>query len=108
MRIAALSWQRDGDEPVGLRGKCEDLSRSYRIRVADCVNLTDCTKPQEHFIESLALHLFGEYLTHRGADSSCWVFAGSIIRLAMRMGYHRDPSRLPSLTPFQVSNIFMA
>ena len=107
MRIAALSWQRDGDEPLEFHGKSEDLSRSYRTRVADCILLADYTKPHEYLIETLVIHLYGEYASHREADSSTWVLLGTIIRLAMRMGYHRDPDRLPSLRPFQIRSIVL-
>lgn len=102
LRIAVQSWQRDGDEPLIFRGKCGDLNRSYRTRTADCIILADYTRPQEYLIETLVLHLYGEYASHRDADSSSWVLLGTIIRLAMRLGYHRDPDRIPSLTPFQV------
>ncbi|EED20036.1 conserved hypothetical protein [Talaromyces stipitatus ATCC 10500] len=101
MRIAAISWQRDGDEPLEFRGKAQDLSSSYRTRVTDCILLADYTKPQDFLIETLALHLYGEYASHRDADSSTWALLGFIIRLAMRMGYIQDPDRLASLSPFQ-------
>lgn len=105
MRVVTLSWERDGDEPLEYHGKARDLGRSYRTRVADCILLADYTKPHEFLIEALLFHLYGEYVSHRDADSSTWVLLGTIIRLAMRMGYHRDPARLPSLTPFQVRGL---
>ncbi|KAE8556731.1 fat storage-inducing transmembrane protein 2 [Talaromyces marneffei ATCC 18224] len=101
MRIAALTWHRDGDEPLEFEGKSQDLSSSYRTRVADCILLADYTKSHEFLIETLVLHLFGEYSSVRDSNSSAWVLLATIIRLAMRMGYHRDPDRLPSLSPFQ-------
>lgn len=105
MRIAALTWQRDGDEPVEFEGKCQDLGQSYRTRLADCLILADYTQPHEHLIEALLLHLYAEYAARRDSNSSVWVLIGMIIRLAMRMGYHREPGLLPNLSLFQV-NLF--
>jgi hypothetical protein len=104
MRIAVLSWQRNGDEPLEFRGKCQDMGRFYRARVADCIILADYTKPHEYLIETLSLHLYGEYASLRDANSSSWVLLGTIIRLAMKMGYHRHPDRILSLSVFQASS----
>lgn len=104
MRIVLLSWLRDGDEPPEFKGKCHELALSYRTRVADCLIHADYTLPHEYLIETLVLHLYGEYAASRDANSSVWVLIGMISRLAMRMGYHRDPQHLPSVRPFQVSH----
>lgn len=50
-------------------------------------------------IETLLLHLLGEY--SRGTEANTWVMGGMIVRLALRMGYHRDPKHYPNITPFQ-------
>ena len=102
MRIVVLSWLREGDEPPEFQGKCHELAISFRTRVADCLILADYTLPHEHLIESLILHLYGEYASRQEIKSSVWVLNGLIIRLAMRMGYHRDPQHLPNVSPFQV------
>jgi len=52
-------------------------------------------------IETLVLHLHGEYTRSREAEVGVWVLVGMIARLAMRMGYHRDPKPFPNITPFQ-------
>lgn len=52
-------------------------------------------------IETMVLHLHGEYARSREAEVGVWVLVGIIVRLAMRMGYHRDPKYYSSLSPFQ-------
>jgi hypothetical protein len=69
--------------------------------MAHCLILADYTKPHNHIIETLIFHLHAEYTSNRDAESSVWVLCGIITRLAMRMGYHRDPKLFPNLTPFQ-------
>jgi hypothetical protein len=101
MRLAMLSWARDGDEPPEFQGKCTDLVTLYRTQMAHCLILADYTKPHSHLIETLIFHLHGEYTSNRDAESSVWVLVGMIARLAMRMGYHRDSKYFPNITPFQ-------
>lgn len=99
-----LDYLRERDEPLEYKGKCQDLATAFRSRFTDCLILADYTAPQEFLIEALCLHLYGEYVASRDAKSRIWVLIGTIVRLAMRMGYHQ-PSQpaLPS-TPFQVND----
>ena len=101
MRLAMLSWARDGDEPPEFQGKCTDLVALYRTQMAHCLILADYTKPHSHLIETLIFHLHGEYTSNRDAESSVWVLVGMIARLAMRMGYHRDSKYFPNISPFE-------
>lgn len=101
MRLAMLSYHRDGDEPPEFRGKSLDLACTYRTLMAQCLVLADYTKPHNHVIECLIFHLHGEYTRSREAEVSVWVLVGMIARLAMRMGYHRDSRLFPNITPFQ-------
>jgi hypothetical protein len=101
MRLAMLSYSREGDEPPEFRGKCQDMSVNFRTQMAHCLILADYTKPHNHIIETLIFHLHAEYTSNRDAESSVWVLCGIITRLAMRMGYHRDPKLFPNLNPFQ-------
>ena len=101
MRLAMLSYGREGDEPPEFRGKCQDLAANYRTQMAHCLITADYTKPHNHIIETLIFHLHAEYTSNRDAEASVWVLCGMIARLAMRMGYHRDPKLFPNLTPFQ-------
>lgn len=47
------------------------------------------------------LYVHGEYNSRWDAEVGIWVIVGMIVRLAMRMGYHRDPSKYPGITPYQ-------
>lgn len=101
MRLAMLSYYRDGDEPPEFRGKTLDLAGTYRSLMAQCLVLADYTKPHRYLIETFILHLHADYSQTREADASIWVLVGMIARLAMRMGYHRDSKMYPNITPFQ-------
>lgn len=101
MRLAMLSYGREGDEPPEFRGKCQELAANFRTQMAHCLITADYTKPHNHIIETLIFHLHAEYTSNRDAEASVWVLVGMIARLAMRMGYHRDAKLFPNLSPFQ-------
>ncbi|KAJ5936638.1 hypothetical protein N7466_003088 [Penicillium verhagenii] len=101
MRLAMLSYHREGDEAPEFRGKALDMANSFRNSVAECLTLADYTKPHRYLIECLVFHLHGDFSQTREADVSVWVLTGVIARLAMRMGFHRDSKPFPNITPFQ-------
>ncbi|KAJ5899938.1 hypothetical protein N7495_004682 [Penicillium taxi] len=101
MRLAMLSYHREGDEPPEFKGKAMDMAGSFRHSVAQCLTMADYSKPHAWLIESLIFHLHGDFSQTREADVSVWVLTGVIARLAMRMGYHRDSKPFPNITPFQ-------
>lgn len=47
------------------------------------------------------MYICGEFGTRFEGEVGIWVVVGMIVRLSMRMGYHRDPKNFPGLTPFQ-------
>ena len=101
LRLAMLSYAREGDEPPEFRGKCKDMASNFRTQMAHCLITADYTRPHNFLIETLILHMNGEYVSKVDAEASVWVLAGMIARLAMRMGYHRDSKLFPNITPFQ-------
>ncbi len=101
LRLAMLSYAREGDEPPEFRGKCKDMANNFRTQMAHCLITADYTRPHNFLVETLILHMNGEYVSKVDAEASVWVLAGMIARLAMRMGYHRDSKLFPNITPFQ-------
>lgn len=101
MRLAMLSYHREGDEPPEFRGKSLDMAGTFRNLMAQCLTLADYTKPYRYLIEALVFHLHGDFCQAKETDVSVWILVGVITRLAMRMGYHRDSKMFPNITPFQ-------
>ena len=98
--LAMHSYFRMGDEPPEFRGKSLALAANYRGLTGQCLLLADFTKPLNNTIETMVLHMHGEYARNRDTEVGVWVLCGMIVRLAMRMGYHRDPKNY-DITPFQ-------
>ena len=99
--LSMHSYFRMDDEPPEFRGKSLALAANYRGLTGQCLLLADFTKPVNQMIETMVLHLHCEYARNRDAEVGVWVLVGMIVRLAMRMGYHRDPKYYPDITPFQ-------
>ena len=57
------------------------------------------TKP--YSVESVLLYGMCKYLQKDEHDTDAWMTIGVSTRLAMKMGYHRDPRHLANISPFE-------
>ena len=57
------------------------------------------TKP--YSVESVLLYGMCKYLQKDEHDTDAWMVIGISTRLAMKMGYHRDPRHLANISPFE-------
>lgn len=96
--MAEINVGRDADSGSG---RTNELAAEYRLRTVQCLVNSDYTKSSTYTIETLLLYVHGEYQSRWDAEVGIWVVTGIIVRLSLRMGYHRDPSNYPSLSPFQ-------
>jgi hypothetical protein len=101
MSLAMQSYHKIGDEPLEWKGRTLELSGEYRLRTVQCLITSDYTKSSDHTLETLILYVHGEYNSRFDAEVGIYVIVGMIVRLAQRMGYHRDASRFPGVSPFQ-------
>jgi hypothetical protein len=52
-------------------------------------------------VEALILFATCKFLQREDPDADAWMVIGVATRLALRMGYHRDPRQFPHLSPFE-------
>ncbi|KAF4966871.1 hypothetical protein FSARC_5484 [Fusarium sarcochroum] len=57
--------------------------------------------PGKYTLEAVLFNIHGEFVRRRDAHLGVWILTGIAIRLAMRMGYHRDPDKYPRISPFE-------
>lgn len=100
MTLALQSYHRAGDEPPEYRGRALELSHEHRRLTAQCILLADITQPMPQLLETLVLHVQAEYGRSRDAEPSVLLMTGICVRLAIRMGYHRDPGPHANISPF--------
>jgi hypothetical protein len=70
----------------------------YQI-TAQCLVLGGYKTSNIYPLETLILHLQSSFLQEMTINTTHWIDMGLVLRLAFRMGYHRDPSALPDVIP---------
>ncbi|KUJ18078.1 uncharacterized protein LY89DRAFT_781173 [Mollisia scopiformis] len=99
--IAMQSWIRGDEVPPEYEGTAPALVELYRVRTVQCLIVSDITKPVEFMIETMNLYSQIEYAEEKDGNMGSYVLSGTMFRLALQQGYHRDPSQHPNLTVFQ-------
>lgn len=92
---AELSFE--GDEENDLQGNAAE----YRRRTIQCLIAANYTEPQVYTVEALILHIYAEWMSSQDSNIEVSLLLGIVIRLAMRMGMHRDSRSHDGVTPFQ-------
>lgn len=72
----------------------------FRQCSAQCLILSDYTKPNNYTVDALLLYFFCEILRFHDTHFGLYLVLSMIVRVAMRMGYHRDPSHYPNISIF--------
>ena len=96
--MAAIFSRRPGSD-----GESIPPVRTLQQRTAECLILGRFATANAHALEAFLLHLQSRFLTGANSNSGhvdIWFEMGTAIRLAFRMGYHRDPSRMSDISPF--------
>jgi hypothetical protein len=99
--ITMLSYNQFDDEPPEFEGMSESLFELYRLRTAQCLIIGDITKCLPYTVETLIHNAVAEHSRKDEAVRGHWMMASVVIRAAINMGYHRDPSRTSSVSVLQ-------
>jgi hypothetical protein len=73
----------------------------YREKVVQAMILANYTKCPPYTVHTSLLYFGSEFSRSPDTQFSMWVLVGMIVRMAFRMGYHRDPSRFANISPFE-------
>jgi hypothetical protein len=73
----------------------------WRRKMIECMVLGGYANGVPHTIETMQLYLHVEFLGEPDSPTEFWLLLGLMIRLAYRLGYHRDGSHFPTITPFE-------
>ncbi|KAF5016309.1 hypothetical protein F66182_12047, partial [Fusarium sp. NRRL 66182] len=79
-------------------------AKPLRRKTVQCLIMGNYKDANSYALETLVMYLLGTYIDKPDSSFDGWFLMGTIIRLAMRMGYHRDPTTLKSdskITPFE-------
>ncbi|TVY24040.1 Fusarisetin A cluster transcription factor [Lachnellula hyalina] len=89
-------------------GQAESLKAEYlttkddfRDKAVQCLILARYTTGGPYILETLITVLTGEFILVKDSSTDGWLLISTILHLAMRMGYHRDPDHFPGISPFE-------
>lgn len=95
-----LSYHQFG-EPPEYEGVAESLFQLYRLRTAQCLIIGDIAKCLPYTLETLRFNATAELNRKDDSSRGLWIMSGVIVRAAINMGYHRDPSQSSSMSVLQ-------
>lgn len=97
----AVSLYHRSEEPLPLNVVDPvTLWDTFRRKAALCLIQANYIHPGRYKVEAIFLYALSEFYRSKDAQSGISYLLGITIRLAMRMGYHRDPSHFPNLSPY--------
>lgn len=79
----------------------QDMLELYRDLTIQCLIAGDYLRPSRYTIGTLTLHFAVDQNLNLDASVGTWILIGVVIRLALRMGLHRDPSHWSNIRPLQ-------
>ncbi|KAL4868264.1 hypothetical protein BDV12DRAFT_186088 [Aspergillus spectabilis] len=100
LTLSALFYQRTGDPIYGISGDYGEIVTVFRKRSAQCLVQSNYIAAGRYKVEALFLYTMGEFYKKYDVETGVPFLLGITIKLAMRMGYHRDPSQFPAISPF--------
>lgn len=95
-----LAYYQHG-EPSGYEGISESLFQLYRMRTAQCLLSGDISKCLPHTVETLRFNATAELNRKDDNRRGLWIMTGVVVRTAINMGYHLDPSNSPGISALQ-------
>lgn len=88
-----------GEENPDKRGTHMQMINVYKRSCAECLVLSNYTQPGPHIIEAMIVYMESEFVS--GNQVKCYLLSAVILRLALRVGLHRDATKVAgNISPF--------
>ncbi|KAI0913323.1 hypothetical protein F4823DRAFT_622315 [Ustulina deusta] len=78
-----------------------DRFRQYRGACGCALIWGKYSHPGPFTLQAMVLYTEADFLVNRVSQLNCYLLCSTLIRLMLKMGLHRDPSKLPRITPYQ-------
>lgn len=102
MCLATFAALGAGEENPDSRGTHIEMIRTYRGCCSQCLVLSNYTQPGPYTLETFLIYMEGEFVLSKDDQMNCYLMVGVAVRLAMRMGLHRDSDNVAgSISPYQ-------
>ena len=96
--LASDTWDSAQGDEMEQQSLQVDL---YREKIVQSLILGEYTKSAPSVLETLIHYVYIEFAISADADKDIWFLLALEVNLAMRMGYHRDPSHFPGISPLK-------
>ncbi|QKX55697.1 uncharacterized protein TRUGW13939_02794 [Talaromyces rugulosus] len=92
-----------GEENADVSSTPTETIQIYRRCCAQCLALSNYAEhPGTYTLETFLLYMECEFVLSKGDQMSCYLIGGVAVRLALRMGLHRDSENVQgNITPYQ-------
>jgi hypothetical protein len=90
-----------GGQPESSKVEYLTMRDVFREKAAQCLILARYTMGGPYILETLITVLTGESVLLKDSATDGWLSINTILHLAIRMGYHRDPDHFPGISPFE-------
>ncbi|XXG99770.1 hypothetical protein Hte_006111 [Hypoxylon texense] len=87
----------EGDSPV----PAMDRFKQFRGAAGWALVRGKYSQPGPHTLPAFLLYVEGDFMSNRENRMNCYLLSSILIRLMLKMGLHRDPSKLPNITPYE-------
>ncbi|UPK89707.1 hypothetical protein LCI18_000642 [Fusarium solani-melongenae] len=101
MGISVFLQQQDIRASGLSASESQDTLETYRTLTIHCLVAGDYLRSSRYTIETLTLHFALDQNVTVDTHVGTWVLMGVVVRVAMRMGLHRDPAHWPTIRPLQ-------
>lgn len=97
-RITSILCHADQEVPKQPGIKSAD---QFQQLAASALQLAGFIKPKKYTMEAMIMYGSCEFAKREDDGMRLWYIISIISRVALRMGYHRDPDHFPNITPFE-------
>lgn len=77
-----------------------DMCHCFRDLTAQCLKEVNYLRPQQYTLQTLCFYSGLEKFQASDSEFGVYVVLGIIVKVAMRLGYHRDPKRYSQISIF--------
>ncbi|KAI0133153.1 fungal-specific transcription factor domain-containing protein [Hypoxylon sp. NC0597] len=77
-----------------------DRFKQYRGAAGWALIWGKYSQPGPYTLQAFLLYVEGDFMSNRENRMNCYLLSSVLIRLMLKMGLHRDPSKLPNITPY--------
>ncbi|GAW12551.1 hypothetical protein ANO14919_019210 [Xylariales sp. No.14919] len=95
------SFQSPHELVVDTSTPAMDRFRQYRGACGWALIYGKYSQPGPFTLQAMVLYAEADFLVNRVSQINCYLLCSTLIRLMLKMGLHRDPSKLPRITPYQ-------